>query len=40
MGTHVSKVKSLTLDTWSKEQVEVGLTRHETRLCADDVSGE
>ncbi|PIL29316.1 hypothetical protein GSI_09367 [Ganoderma sinense ZZ0214-1] len=23
MGTHISKVKSLTMDTWSKEQVEV-----------------
>lgn len=25
MGTHISKVKSLTLDTWSREQVEVSL---------------
>ena len=22
MGTHISKIKSLTLDTWTKEQVE------------------
>jgi hypothetical protein len=24
MGTHVSKVKSLSMDTWSAEQIEVG----------------
>lgn len=23
LGTHISKVKSLTLDTWTKDQVEV-----------------
>lgn len=24
LGTHISKVKSLTMDSWTAEQVEVG----------------
>ncbi|KAF8308985.1 Arf GTPase activating protein [Clavulina sp. PMI_390] len=27
MGTHISKVKSVTLDTWTKDQVEVTSSR-------------
>ena len=35
MGTHITKVKSLTLDTWSREQVEVRpcLSSSRARLC-------
>lgn len=37
MGTHITKVKSLTLDTWSREQVEVRSARsfgHQQRLSS------
>ncbi|PCH37552.1 ArfGap-domain-containing protein [Wolfiporia cocos MD-104 SS10] len=34
MGTHISKVKSLTMDTWSKEQVEVMKTTGNIRSNA------
>lgn len=27
LGTHVSKVKSLSMDSWTNEQVEVSLRR-------------
>ncbi|ORY89134.1 hypothetical protein BCR35DRAFT_262791, partial [Leucosporidium creatinivorum] len=35
MGTHISKVKSLTLDTWSREQVEVSFAVLLTSAFAD-----
>lgn len=31
MGTHISKVKSLSMDTWSSEQVEVSEARSALR---------
>ncbi|TFY80211.1 hypothetical protein EWM64_g3802 [Hericium alpestre] len=39
IGTHITKVKSLTLDTWTKEQVEVGasLASVISSLVIDDV---
>lgn len=39
VGTHVTKVKSLSMDSWTNEQVEVGVTKskpsvHQTETLA------
>ncbi len=33
MGSHISKVKSIGLDTWSAEQIDVGAV-HDCRLIS------
>lgn len=33
LGTHISKVKSLSMDSWSNDQVEVNLPRRILSIC-------